>query len=447
MEVHGRKETHVNFSLFQELLDCAKNQGCVEAYHSLGQCHEYGLGTKQDYQQALDWYLKSVKVTGDAEALYRIGSIYAQGLVSPPLESGRSSDMEAHHWFEMACRMGNHARAHYQLGLYYLDGIKDQDGAVLLDPSQDTTLHHLQLAAQQNDRDAMLLLGTLLNDEEWLDHAAQLGSRDALRELGKLYYLGMGAITKEQDLEQAYMLFHQAASLGDCDAAMFVGTFHEHGIHHIVPDLQQALRWYQVAANNNNNEQPWMAELAMARVLHQLPGMHTRAYACFQAAYDHAPSDKERTLPDIMMARYKLHQWHTACTEEEQHDAITTLLRYANDDEEEGGDARVFYEVALCYDHGYVVEKNMDKAFEWYSHLEQFHAQLNDDAQDMLEEELQQDIRKALYRLADYYRNGWVTQVDHAKAATLEHRASLLCTEEEEDDDNIQSLPSPTSLP
>lgn len=424
-------------------MDCAKNEGCVEAYHSLGQCHEYGLGTKQDYQQALDWYLKSVKVTGDAEALYRIGSIYAQGLVSPPPESDRSYDMEAHRWFEMACRMANHARAHYHLGLYYLDGIKDHDGVVLLESDQDRALHHLQFAAQQNDRDAMLLLGTLLNDEEWLDHAAQLGSRDALRELGKLYYLGTGAITKEQDFEQAYMLFHQAASLGDCDAAMFVGTFHEHGIHHIVPDLQQALRWYQVAANNNE-QQPWMAELAMARVLHQLPGMRARAYACFQAAFEYAPSDKERTVPDIMMARYKLHQWHATCTEEEeeQQDAITTLLRYANE-----GDPRVFYEVALCYDNGHVVEKDMDKAFEWYTRLEQFHTQLNDDAQDMLEEELQQDIRKALYRLADYYRNGLgVTQVDHTKAATLERRASLLCMEEEEDDNNIQSLPSPTSL-
>ncbi|KAI7876672.1 HCP-like protein [Lichtheimia hyalospora FSU 10163] len=406
---------------YKELVDCAENQECVEAYHSLGQCHEHGLGTKQDYLQAIDWYLKSAQATSDAEALYRIGSIYAHDHVSPPPDAdNRSNAMEAHHWFEMACRIGNHARAHYHLGLYYLDGIKDQVGAVLLNPSQDIALHHLQLAAKQNDCDAMLMLGTLFDDEKWLHHAAQLGSRDALCELGKLYYLGTGT-TEEQDFEQAYKLFHQAASLGDCDAAMFVGTFHEHGIHPIVPDLKQALRWYQVAANN---DQPWMAELAMARVLHQLPGMHARAYACFQAAYEHAPNDTERTLPDIMMARYRLHKRHTTCTDEEQRDAMTTLLKYANE-----GDARVFYEVALCYENGHAVDKNMDKAFQWYSRLEQFHAQLSDDAQDMLQEELQEDISKALYRLAEFYRNGTVTNVDLDKAAALEQCASLYTEE------------------
>lgn len=403
---------------------CAQEQ-CSSAYHSLGQCYELGLGVQQDYEKALEWYSRSVETTADAEAVFRIGRIHARD----------HKELDACRWYELACHMDNtHARAHYHLGLYYLHGVHDT-----IQRDFESAVYHLQQAIRQNDYDAMFELGILyLSDDmqftveqqldgfAYLEHAAQLGSCDAQRELGKLYHTGKdycpsssiddtGIVTiVPQQLGRAFDLFCQAAEQGDRSAALFVGTFYEHGIH-VSADPSSAAQWYDIAIRLDLQQPWWVAELALARVLHQDPSQRSRAYQLFQAAFEHAETDEQRSTAEIMMARYRLHGWGDVSIQDKV--AMMVLLRYAR-----AGEARVFYEVAWSFERGLGVDQDLKQAFIWYSQLEQLASTLTQEEEELLDDDLQQDITNALVRLVEFYRCGWTTRVDLAKATTLENQ-------------------------
>ncbi|KAG2220030.1 hypothetical protein INT45_012206 [Circinella minor] len=422
---------------YQELMECAQMENGVEAYHSIGQCYELGLGIQQDYQKAFEWYVRSAESTGDAEALVCIGRLFANRLIQHPQQH---ADMEAMKWFKLACIYDNHVKAHYQLGMYYLQGIQNNNNEqqqqitteYLLTPSRYTALQHFEQAAKQQDRDAMFQLANLFFDLDpsdaiqWMDRAAQLGSPDALRELGKLYYTGQMV---EQDFERAFDLFLQAAQLDDSDAAMLVGKFYEHGIS-IPSDSDQARYWYELAIQAGHG---YVAELTLGLLLHrssvssddneneienqeetQEDLQHQReAYLLFRAASSHAYTTEQRITPDIMIALYHLHGWGNAIVQEEP--AMVTLLAYAR-----AGQARVYYQVARCYETGLGVQRDLSEAFHWYSQLEPF-AFLNrqEPTEDNIDEELDQDVTRALLRLAEFYRHGWRTVRNVDKANQL----------------------------
>lgn len=74
-------------------------QGNVEAQHKLGRMYEEGLGVKQDYKEAVKWYLKAAE-KGHAQSQYKLGTMYALG-------KGVSKDtLEAGKWFGKAAGQG-----------------------------------------------------------------------------------------------------------------------------------------------------------------------------------------------------------------------------------------------------------------------------------------------------------------------------------------------------
>ncbi|KAI9312964.1 hypothetical protein BX666DRAFT_2030847 [Dichotomocladium elegans] len=402
---------------YQELMSCAQDEGCADAYHSLAQCYEHGLGTEQNYRSAIDWYMRSVKATNDAEALCRIGHIHAQGHVQQDQKNNYHKDVEALRWYELACQMSSHPRAHYQVGLYYLHGIQNHQNdskPFLVLPNMNLAVQHFEAAAHQNDRDAMFELGVLLSDEGYLERAAQLGVVAALREHGRLYHRGVEHSHIPQDLRKSYMLFCQAAELGDREAALYVGTYYEHGIY-VVPDLEAAKAWYQTALGEEEDTRWWVAELALARLFHQ-QGRYDDAYPLLKAAFEHGTTAESRITPEIMMATYTL-KGLTDQGGSDLNSAADTLLRYAR-----AGETRVFFEVAQCYEMGRGVQQDRREAFEWYSRLEQFDARLTHDERDMLSEELQRDVSNALLHLARHYYR--VTPMNIEKAEELERRAT-----------------------
>ncbi|KAG0185369.1 hypothetical protein DFQ28_009473 [Apophysomyces sp. BC1034] len=406
---------------YKELLQCAEEENCAAAaFNTLGQCNELGLGTPQDYSQALKWYLRSAEETQDAEAMYRIGRLLAQGRV-PQNEAHES--LAAMQWFEHAIDAGDHAAAHYSIGVYLSRGLYDRDGHLILSPDPTQALSHFRKAAQQDVVDAMIELGqVLLSDEEepsaddqregfgWLERAAQSGSRLAQRELGKLYHSGKemsdGTCVVPQDFERAYEYFCDAAQQKDKTATLFLGIYHEHGIH-VPADLDLAKEWYDIAVKLGLRQGGWwLAELALAQLLHQDTESRQEAYRLFEAAYAHAPPH-QKTTSAIMVSRYRLHGWGSVPVQPKE--AAAELIRLA-----EEGEVKVFLEVAQCYEFGVGVEKNIAKAFEWYNRVIQNH---NDS--DMLDEEDQEDQTEALFRLAEFYRKGSTVPVNLEEAERL----------------------------
>lgn len=82
-----------------ELMEEA-NTGDAEAAKTVGVQYEMGLSVVQNYDKALEWYLKAVEM-GSVEALYHIGLMHEGG-------AGRPRDnTEALRWYKKAAAKGH----------------------------------------------------------------------------------------------------------------------------------------------------------------------------------------------------------------------------------------------------------------------------------------------------------------------------------------------------
>ncbi len=157
--------------------------------------------------------LREAAQTGDAKALYEIGSRYADG-------RGVKSDLtKAAKWYQISADLG-FAPAQYRIGNFYEKGL-----GMDRDPMKAMTWY--QLAAEQGNASAMHNLAVLHamgaagqpdNDSaaRWFLKAADLGVKDSQFNLAILSAKGVGV---PQNLEESYKWFALAAKSGDKDAA------------------------------------------------------------------------------------------------------------------------------------------------------------------------------------------------------------------------------------
>ena len=160
---------------------------------------------RKDYERAYqEW--KAAAETGDAEAQFDLGLLYAQGL------GVRRNLSEAERWYRMSARQGN-AEAEYALGLLYSRGWgspRDEADAI----------RWLQMAnavdSEGPPTDWTPLEGYGINRDPkqavyWLRQAAEKGHPAAEFELARLYSSGEGV---GRDQEQAERWISAAAAQG-----------------------------------------------------------------------------------------------------------------------------------------------------------------------------------------------------------------------------------------
>ncbi|KAL0093314.1 hypothetical protein F4703DRAFT_1939273 [Phycomyces blakesleeanus] len=477
-------------SAYKDLLYCAEKESSSAVFNLIGQCNEHGLGTPKNYQEALEWYLRSSRKTRDPEAMFRVGQLVARRqaaiqrdeedhLISSSLPStGLNPDLQALEWYQLSIDTSDHGQSHLGAGLYFSQGIKDKKtGKILLAPDVNLAIEHFRKAASQCIPEAMFELGqffllttgarpspretTVMANEgvKWLERAAQLGLRGAQRELGKLYHSGhtvmtypqvqenenedeeleaidvvnrepnLPVVVVAQDFAKAFDYFCRAAQQKDKTASLFLGIYHENGIY-VQTNTELAKEWYRIAVVLGKQQEQksrgsredggedgwWLAELALAQLLHQEPVNRHEAYPLFEAAYCHAPLHQKRTAL-IMVARYRLHGWGNVAVNLEE--GASMLVRLANE-----GEVKVFLEVAQCYEFGIGVEQDFQKAFEWYQRLVVgLDNMKNDDDEGdsdqvsaCLDEEDVEDQAEASFRLAEFYKSGLVVSTDLQKA-------------------------------
>lgn len=445
---------------------CANELNCVHAFNTLGQCYENGVGTTKNDQLAYEWYCRAVEVTRDAEAYYRIGQMYAQERI--PTTSHK--DLEACKIYDLAVNASpnNHGYACYELGLYYLKGIKDHNdtNTFLLPPDICLSIEYFRTAADLNVKEAMYQLGTLFLNEDYsldeqeeglsrLQQAAQLNLREAQFELGLFYHRGKEIILCEEDLEErrrrlhhdedyideeytlipqdfekAYDLFCRSAVQKHPTATYYLGIYHQHGIF-VAPDLGVALEQYEIAVElfekYESAPDRWQAEFNLARILHQDTESRVHAYELFQASHLHAPP-QYKFLSEIMIARYHLHGWADVTVQAEE--AVATMIRFAQEQDKFG--YRVYLEIAQCFEQGLGVPQDLQQAFHWYGEVvSKAHILIsaNDsssayDVAMVMDEEIEEDEASAMFKLAEFYRKGLVVAQDTKKADDLYHLAA-----------------------
>ncbi|ORX46295.1 HCP-like protein [Hesseltinella vesiculosa] len=428
---------------FQTLQQCAEQQ-CVESYNSLAQCYEMGWGTSVDHSEAFKWYREAAR-HNDPEAMYRIGLLIKNDRVSAI--NNPDEKMTAVDWFQMAVQRSNHSHpgAMYEWGMSLLLEGSPNDARLIL----EQTAHHGHLMSMTQL--GILYLQTPCENSQlgvqWLTKAAQAGCCLAQCTMGLMYHSGRDSpspsfhILVPQDFEKAFDLFCQAAQQGDVKACLYLGSYYEHGIF-VTPCNAKAKDWYQMAIDfataqpSPYHSDTWLAQLALARLLHQhQPSIE--AFNLFCAARTEYLQIADRSfavdeptmgyaglaLCDLTIARYHLYGWGGITADPAS--AIDTLLTLADQ-----GVQKAYLDLGYCFETGLGVEKDFVAAYSWYGKLVATNLPLsqsvdNDEDSDLWDEEDHRNYAQALYKLAEFYRLGQVPgcQKDLDKARTLNRLA------------------------
>jgi TPR repeat protein len=391
------------------------------------------------------WYTLAIEEADDSEAMFRLGQIYEQDK-NDEIDSPDNGDMKAVYWYQRAISKDDHPRAHFKLAFYYVQGITASFGEKhLLSPDLVIAARHFRKSAQANDPDAMIELGQLLlsrhNQDNalfepelqeegilWLETAVEQGSRDACRELGNLYHSGRESSETNntgffpvypicQDFEKSFDYFNSAANLDDKTSALFLGSYYEHGIC-VPPNINLAKSWYSAAIELGSSsldeaislDHPlgwWPAQLCLARVLYQSNETRKEAYSLFMAVYKHQP---EQHMPylEFILAQYYLYGY--GGVEINAEEAVLKLTNLAD-----CGHTKALFHLAQCYERGLGVKTDPAMALHWYVQL--VHNPVSDP--DNLDEDDLDDLCRAYFRLAEFYRLGEVVPVDNEKANLL----------------------------
>ncbi|GAN08010.1 cobalamin biosynthesis protein CobT [Mucor ambiguus] len=384
-----------------------ERDGLGLAFYILGQCFELGRGTSANLPVAKEWYHRSVLISENVDAMWRLGVIHSE------LEDDYISALQ---WYQNAAEKGKHRESHFQLGIFHLRGIAN------VEVNLAVAKKHFSKAAEQGHPMATYELGRIVWYKD-ADHlygyelfkvaAQQLHVPAALRELGNLSHTGFslhGIEVCEQDHKVAFAYYCEAARLGDPIAALMVGNYFEEGYlkEELGQNSERALQWYESAYRMNCGG---LSELAIGKLKHTIADtmqdareaddMREEAIVWFESAAHNLPDDANFSAR-IMIALYQLNGWGRK--KQDAETGLHMLLEIAEAD----GCCDAIVLVAQCYEEGVGTEYDMNKAFHYWKMA----AELNS--------------ARALERLGDFYALGLTGQIDKSLANEYYHRAKTL---------------------
>lgn len=264
-------------------------QGDAEAQNTLGTWYYQGKYVKQDYAQAVYWWIESSK-QNHAEAIAHLGDCYRTGhgveadtgrakqLYVRSVRSGykalldtlaaRASQGEVvsslalaqcHHNGYGTKRDDKEAARYYALAAKQgsVEGMREAGRLYVLMNQADDGERLLVAAIEAGDDEAAYYLGKYYFDGRgvskdaikavhYLLMAANGGRPAAQYEIGNAYYRGEGV---DKNLEQAFVWHHHAALQGSWPASWAVACSYKNG-EGVKADYWQAFGWYVTAASN-----------------------------------------------------------------------------------------------------------------------------------------------------------------------------------------------------
>ena len=189
--------------------------------------YDAGIGVREDYGQALQWYQRAAAL-GSPAATFNVGVMYDAGKGVP------ADRAEAAQWYARAAKKG-YARADYNLALLYQDGV-----GVKRDKARAVRLFHA--AAQLGlgaARAHLAALGSSFSGPA--GSAADAATQDFADAQATLLS------RSPESAGRAVQLFRRAADQGNAMAQYDLGYCYENGIG-TPPSRLQAYIWYSRAA-------------------------------------------------------------------------------------------------------------------------------------------------------------------------------------------------------
>jgi uncharacterized protein len=235
-------------------------QGNAEAQFRLGSLYYQGLGLPQDYREAATWFRKAAEQQY-VYAQVTLGTIYAEGVQGvfekdyPQalmwfIFAGAQGDMEAIELRDvLAARMTPAQIAEAQK---MAREFKPQDAYTKL-------YHELKTLAEKGNALAQLKIGFMYYSGKgisrdygkaihWFKQSAQQGNPLAQSNVGYMYKEGEGV---PQDYSEAAKWYRQASERGNALAQFALGSFYEKGIG-VPQDEVQSLMWFTLSAIQGN---------------------------------------------------------------------------------------------------------------------------------------------------------------------------------------------------
>ena len=219
--------------------------GSIAAFTHAGVIEGKSAFKRNDFPTAFREF-KSAAELGQAEAQYRLGILYEQGLGT------EQSYANAHKAFELAADQG-FVPAQTSLGFLFLHGKGGERG-------QGKVMQWNRLAANQGSVRAQVNLGyvflggtdTPKNFSEaviWFRTAAEQGDADGQFNLGYAYDNSIGVEGDEKEAAKGDLL---AAQQGHGNAQAYLGNIYANG-QGVAQSFIEALKWYRLAAEQGNS--------------------------------------------------------------------------------------------------------------------------------------------------------------------------------------------------
>ena len=447
----------------------AKEKGSVNAITYLGWMYGTGTGVMQDYEKAVEFYRQAAEA-GEANAMNNLGIIYEYE------KYGQKKNLqEALKWYKLAAEKDydgaqesvvrveqalqkktetersteKTAEQYYEEGNYeealtayreagdtenverVLQTIYDlawnyKDGKNGVEKNEEEAIRYFKLVAEDESvgddkvRDASFYLGYIMSKNEaeeddteaasWFEKAIEKGSVSAITWLGWMYGIGKGVT---QDYEKAIELYKQAADAGEDEVMNFLGFIYEYGQYDQEINLEEALKWYKLAAEKNQDG----AQESVARVEQALQ----------------EETETERSTEKTAEQYY----------EEGNYEEALTAYREAGDTENVERVLQAMFDQAENYKDGKNgVEKNEEEAIRYYELVaeDESSSEINveqscfylgylmtqnetdeDDAEAAAwyEKAIEKGMTEARFKLAVMYEEGQGVAQDYEKAISL----------------------------
>lgn len=216
----------------------AANEGDVDAQIRLAQVYEYGIGVKQNYTQALQWYQKAAK-QNESYAQFELGmQYYLDG-----------NAKRAVNWFEKAANQG-YAHAQFYMGIMYAYG----SGVA---KNSYKALYWFEQAAKHNesyaDKLAMMFadgIAVSQNRQKSVDWHARFAQHDAVRllDIAKRYRYGNQVSANNK---QALYWYQQAANQGALEASFWLAYYYANAQMGLAKNLKLADSYFESISRKN----------------------------------------------------------------------------------------------------------------------------------------------------------------------------------------------------
>jgi TPR repeat protein len=226
----------------------AANHGCLDTQLLFSKMYDKGDHLHIDSNEAFQYYTQAAK-HGNSEAIYKVGYMYLEGrgikqeyikahkyitqaaekgcpdakslLVTPIKEAIKNIDyLKVLKMFEVATLKGT-ASLEYNVGYFYENGFYNHNSQTIIEEDFFKALEWYRLAAKKNNPEAIFKLGTFYQIGKLCQNSsvavryykkgAELEHFDSFYALAQFYLVGEGVT---EDVEMAFNLFSQAASLG-----------------------------------------------------------------------------------------------------------------------------------------------------------------------------------------------------------------------------------------